>query len=315
MSNTLDVLLKGKDKFFKDKKTVIKKSLIISMFEDAVQSIETDVLPVCESFIKSVDTEQTGILTKKNLDGVGELKVVLNYVKTKEKTVYGYFKNTVIPNLKSLVEHREKLKNVLTNNFPTISTYASFNVKDLSVINLIDNINFLSMYTLDLVNFVIETCRINSNSLKNYEMNKKVLEMIRNNLNPFVLLSTELDKNYLESFIKKLPNCTELIVDSIKEESPELIKRVLEDQGQPEKMMNVNNFTFNPIYHILSGIENFKYNRYLANKDKRERFRLTITQLELEKDGVNDDKINKQIEWYREKEEELTYKITKYENS
>lgn len=315
MSNTVDVLLKGKDKFFKDKKTVIKKANLLNIFEDSINSINQEVLPVCENFIKNVDTDQTGILNKKNLENVGELKIVLKYANTKEKNVYGYFKNILIPSLRSVVENREKLKNVLSNNFPTISTHASFTVKDLAVVNLIDNINFLSTYTLDLISYTIETCRIMTGSLKNYEMNKKLLEMLKNNLNPFVMLTIDLDKTYIDNFIKKLPTSTELIVDSIKEESPELIKRVMEDQGQPEKILNVNNFTYNPIYHILSGIANWKHNAYLANKEKRERYRLTITQLELEKDGVNDEKINKQIEWYREREEELAYKITKYENS
>lgn len=315
MSNSLETLIKGKEKFFKNKKTVIQKSNLINMYEDAIKNLSQNVLPVCEKFLSLAEDNSIPAISKKTLDNVGEVKVTLKYLKTSDKTVYGYFKNTLVPNLKNLVEQSDKIRNVLINNFPTVATSATFTVKELSVVNFVDNITFFSSFTLDLIDFIIETCRIHSGSLKTYSFNKKILEMIRNNMNPFILTTSECNKDYITKFIKSLPHASEVIVEEVREESPELVKRIVSEQGDVQPLLNVNNFFGNPIYHIGMWISDLQHRRYEYLKEKRARFNLTITQLELEKDGVNDAAINDQIAWYREREEEMAYKISKYENS
>ena len=312
---TINELIEKKQEYFKKHDIIITKNFLVNEFTQAISNIEDNVIPTLEAIITNVETNGKKFLTPQEFNKVKLVGGILKYTKYKKDDVYGFIKDCLLVNLKALVLEEGHIKNAITNNMNTRISPVSINIKDLNILNFVDNIVFVATFALDFLDLVIESVKVNT--IKGYEMriNKKILESITNNLGGFLNISSSLNKAYIQMFIKELPKSSTSIVSELENQDQSLANKVIKDTGGTPDMLSKFGITWNPVYDIRMKIQEWQHDRYLAMKEKRDRYKLEIMKLELDKNGQNDIELDKSIEWYREKEEELARKIAKYEQS
>lgn len=315
MAENYDALLKVKETLFKSKSDTFKRNALFKELDDGYTNIKENIIPILEKIVNNVDEKNKDFLSAKDFDCCKQVNIVLKYSPVKDKSVYNFIKNILLVNLKNIVVSETQITNTLRNNCNPVLTYHSVNFKDISIMNFIDTIIFIGNYALDFVDLIIETYRVNNKFISKLPINKRLLENIENNLSSFVLAANTLNNKYIQEFLKELPNSSTLLIEDYRDVPSDLLDRIVNKDSNIPKIIKTNNFVGNIFYHIGMWWVDREHEKYNNMKTKRERFQLTIMQLELEKNGQNDENIDRQINWYREQEEELAYKITKYETN
>lgn len=315
MAEKYDDLLQIKDTLFKSKSDTFKRTALFKELEDGFVNIKENIIPVVEKMVNNVDEKNKDFLTAKEFDCCKQINIVLKYSTVKDKSVYSFIKNILLVNLKQLVVMENQIVNSLKNNCNPVLTYHSVNFKDISIMNFIDTVVFIGNYTLDFLDLILETYRVDKKFISNIPINKRLLENIEQNLTSYINAVNTLNAKYIQEFMKDLPKASTLLMEDYRDVSSSIVDKVVNSNSKIPTVIKTSNFVGNIFYHIGMWWVDREHEKYNNMKRKRERFQLTIMQLELEKSGQNDEKIDNQIKWYREQEEELAYKIAKYETN
>jgi phage terminase small subunit len=112
-------------------------------------------------------------------------------------------------------------------------------------------------------------------------------------------------------FKRKVDNIPEIIVDKDGfEAASSIYKRELVDPIDPPM---IKGFEMNPIYHFRLMIAEWQANRYKSYKEKKKLLEVKLLRLRLLRDGKNDPKLDKEIEYIESLVDKLEYSMSKME--
>ncbi|MAP22772.1 MAG: hypothetical protein CL582_17735 [Alteromonadaceae bacterium] len=157
----------------------------------------------------------------------------------------------------------------------------------------------------------VETQMYRQNSMVGKEMTPAEIKWLEANGRLFLDLINRLavDSKELESAIEGIPDI---------EIDEETVDAVIANTGATKldpMRVGVHGVILNPVYHIRMAIAEWQVSRYEAAKEERKMLEYQILDLQHAKDGKNDPKIEKAIEYTRDRITKLNRKIAKMEES
>ena len=272
----------------------IKKDDIFKNMDFTTKLIVDDIIPTLES------------LSKSKLKAIHNNKMIVSLGKM--CNIRGNAIEGFLDFFKQARDMMYFLVRFVDTKFPTIVTEATVTGQSGVVIKVVTDVSSMATYVLDFLNFALS---MESDSGK---MSKVQIERVKSGMGVFM----ELFKVYNNSFKiieKELPNVSTEILNF---DQPNLgmLNILLAKTGKLIKIPTSHGFVGNPIYHIRLWMMDREIEKYEANKDKKRLLEMKVLGLNMDKeaDGVDKNKINKQIEYYEEKIQDLEYKIAKFES-
>lgn len=302
---TLEILKSVYDKVFRSAGPVyvIDKKKLKSFFEDHEYFVSSEVTPTITSFIAAYEDKR---IDSKVIDNDIIVKSILSEGKGSNKKTLDIFTHTV--DLLEFFEARKKdILNLIDKTFPNASTDKTITIKELALINLLDTFSFIAEYIMDL------SVHLTMLSRGGVEVNKVVITRLTNTASSFGKTLSTLTPKSLDTLIKTIPTSSATEVESLIS-SPEGVSSAFL-KNEKDDLGFVSNFVGNPFYHIRmwwADIQHDRYERLKANKEVIEHILFEARQ---EQTGEHDPQLEKRIEYYSKKLQELEYKIKKYENS
>lgn len=275
-------------------KNNIKKDDVLKNIDFTVKLIDDDILPTLEGLKNS---KIKAIQNNKMINSLGKM---CNIRGNAIEGLYEFFK-AARNNMFWMIAFVDK-------KFPTIVTEATVTGMTGVTIKVVTDVTSMASFILDFLNFAISS---ESNSGK---MTRVQIERIKSGMGTFM----ELFKVYNNTFPiieKELPNVSNEILNF---DQPNLgmLNILLAKTGKVIKIPTSHGFVGNPIYHIRLWMMDREIEKYEADKDRKKLLELKVLGLQMDKeaDGVDKNKINKQIDYYEEKIQDLEYKISKFES-
>lgn len=196
---------------------------------------------------------------------------------------------------------------------PDILTEA-ITAKKAILIRALDQMSFISRYTLDLLTYIYtqETIAADPEAEGELDISKNTTQRVIQNIATYAsLLTTYGNKNFmLEKRLDKIPEVllSEKTADSV-------VSTFDADKLDPLNTPFAMNFFYNPIYHVRLVIAEWQASRYKANKDKKKMLELRLLYLKMLSDDKKDASVQKEIAYTQERIDSLEYSMKKMERS
>ena len=189
-------------------------------------------------------------------------------------------------NLEIIEEYVEKN---LSNN----SVGASLSLKKSFCIAYINNLEFAVDYIQHLVDFYIQRMTPNSKVLSKAEV-----EFVEKNIKRFANLFTDLAKPS-DKFQKEFDKLADVQVTDANNDI------LIHDNVSSFKLNNFMGFRYSPVFFIGKAIADYQVNKYKARKDKIKYLQLRLVYLENENKNTPDAKLEKEIEFLKNRIDKL----------
>ncbi len=189
-------------------------------------------------------------------------------------------------NLEIIEEYVEKH---LSNN----SVGASLSLKKSFCIAYINNLEFAVDYIQHLVDFYIQRMTPNSKVLSKAEV-----EFVEKNIKRFANLFTDLAKPS-DKFQKEFDKLVDVQVTDANDDI------LIHDNVSSFKLNNFMGFRYSPVFFIGKAIADYQVNKYKARKDKIKYLQLRLVYLENENKNTPDAKLEKEIEFLKNRIDKL----------
>lgn len=196
---------------------------------------------------------------------------------------------------------------------PDILTEA-ITAKKAILIRALDQISFISRYTLDLLTYIYvqETAAADPEKDSELEISKITAQRVIQNVAVYAnLLTIYGNKNF--TLEKRLSNIPEVLLS---EKTADAVTSTFDaDKLDPLNTPFAMNFFYNPIYHVRLVIAEWQASRYKANKDKKKVLELRLLYLKMLSDDKKDASVEKEIAYTQERIDSLEYSMKKMERS
>lgn len=292
-------MINGLMNFFssdENKDEIIKKQNVADTLDNVISNINDSVLP------SLVDIEN---LSKEELEELTKSKyfVIMKNVSKVNKSGEEYFKN-IKKLFETIANNEGKLKQAVNKLNPTI-TAISVKAHDAVVTKLVNDICFLTFFTLDFIN-VIATSKEDIAHLPKYKV-----KAIDDNLNEYLDCLNkynDIEKDLIDK-LATVPN-TELNLSDVS-----LVGFVTTALARTVSLLPLTDgFVGNPIYHIRLWRLDKQHEKYEANKSRRQVISLKLADLKYRLSaGSSDGSLSKQIDFYEKQLSNTEYDIIKYE--
>lgn len=289
-------MVNGIKSILEDLKNNIKKEDVEKNIEFTIQLLDNDVIPALQELS---NTKVKGVLGNKTITSFGKMCGLKGTVNSIFSSLHDFFKQagTTLHTIDTLVDRK----------FPTIITEATVTGMTGSVVKIVTDLSSMSIFILDFVNYALADDGVGKPT-------RLQVERVKNGMGTFMELFKVYNNN-LETIEKELPNASNEILNF---DQPNLgmLNILLSKTGKLIKLPVTNGFVGNPIYHIRMWMMDREIEKYEADKDRKRLLELKVLALNMDKeaDGVDLNKINKQIEYYEDKIQDLEYKISKFES-
>lgn len=185
--------------------------------------------------------------------------------------------------------------------------------RKVTLIRAADHISFISRMSIDLLNlvYVNEAEARHSNLEDGYKLVKKTRELIEKNVFVFgkLLKAYTQDPKNFQVLVGSMPD---IVINS---ETEELLKGVYAEHDlDPLSSDLVQNFEYNPIYHIRLAIAEWQANRYKKFADTKKMLELRLLHLTMMQDDKPSEALKKEIEYIQKRVDDIDYKLKKMED-
>lgn len=303
---TLEIIKSAYDKVFRSGKPlyVIDKKKLTNFFEEHEYFVTSEVTPTIMSFIAAYEDKR---LDNKKIDSDIIVKSILNEGKGSNKKTLDIF-NHLITILEFFEERSKDVIKLIEKTVPTTSTDKTVTIKELALINLLDTFSFISEYAMDLIT------HLSMSSRGGVEVNKVVLTRLTTSAASFGKVLNTLNTKTLDSLMKNIPNSSATEVEALIS-APDGVTSAFLKNEKDDDLGFVSNFVGNPFYHIRMWWADLQHERYERLKANKEVIEHILFEARQQQTGEYDPQLEKRIEYYSKKLQELEFKIKKYENS
>lgn len=277
----------------------IRKNDVLEHINVTMLSLNNEVIPMVDELLKLFDNKNN--LSMERLPELSNL----NRDTFKSKDIKS-FVNSIYNTLKNLNSISGEFIGVVDKEIPDLLGRDVCTIKQAYILNIITNITNFTLYSADIVLYIINLIdnKINDTTLPYIKF--KLME-IRTDISKYgKLLMLFKDSKTLISEIGKLSK-DRLLVDSIDNGTINMISSF--NKSKIPLVM----FIGNPIYHVKMWLVDRTINKYEILKEKKKLTELKILELKARQAGENDPKIRKAIEYHEDKLEAIEYKIRKIE--
>jgi hypothetical protein len=196
---------------------------------------------------------------------------------------------------------------------PDILTEA-ITAKKAILIRALDQISFISRYTLDLLTYIYvqETVAVDPEAEGELDISKNSAQRVIQNIATYAsLLTVYGNKSF--TLEKRLVNIPEVLLS---EKTVDAVTSTFDaDKLDPLNTPFAMNFFYNPIYHVRLIVAEWQASRYKANKDKKKMLELRLLYLKMLSDDKKDASVQKEIAYTQERIDSLEYSMKKMERS
>lgn len=217
------------------------------------------------------------------------LKRTLENITTLEKLVDKYYSNDIA-------------RSAMTYNKATLLQY-------------IESISFAAKFARKHLIYVLtmEAGLLRDNKMVGKELTKAEMNWLISNRPMFIATLKALDTPERE-LSKSIGDIPDIAIDVDDDSSDAVVASVGVRKLDPFGF-NFIGVSLNPIYHFRMAVVEYQVAQYDAAKEERVMLEYQIRDLENSKNGKNDPKIEKAIEYTRDRIQKLDYKIAKMEES
>ena len=291
-------MVNGIKSIIEDLKNNIKKEDIEKNIEFTSKLIKNEIIPSLDLLINSNNKALSNNTTIANFGRMCNLRGNTQSIMKSYKEFY-----------LEVDEFLDFLDSFVDKKFPSIVTEATVTGLTGSIVKLVSDLSAMSNYILDFLNYAL-SIEANDGS----KLSRIQIERIKTGMSTYMVLY----KNYTGSLKKieqELPNVSNEILNF---DQPNLgmLNVFLNKTGKIIKLPTSNGFVGNPFYHIRLWMMDREIEKFEADKERKRLLELKVLALNMDKevDGVDLNKINKQIEYYEEKIQDLEYKISKFQS-
>ena len=274
--------------------TSLNKKAVLKSKTFLFNSLENEVLPALDVFISSNikalsknkflsnSFSLMGIKSSNSLDGVKELRDMFQDIMSYEQKMDKLILN---------------MNNVLLDK--------NTSLKDGTLIRVIEDLTFMSLYVLDFLYYSIL-----DESDTNFT--KKKIEVIKNELPEFIKLVKYYNKN-IKNILDEILELPDVPVSISQTDSSSMLDTFLKKIKKVSFIPTANGFVGNPIYHFRMWLVDREIRKYEALKDRKEALELRLMELRYQESGSTDENIKERIAYFEEKISKIEYEIAKIE--
>jgi len=264
----------------------IKLTDVQEQFNNSLLSLNREVLPGLKNM------EDVAKLDNLKISDLPEISIFNRNSEIKAKDLKGLIKGII-----SAINGMEKQSNDINGLIPEVLTDVIskdvLTVKQATLLNVINNYNTVSLYTLDLLLYLITITDVKVNGSENEMVKPKIAE-IKLNMSAYgeILAFFNKNKNIAKDIVK-LSN-DKVLIDSKD-------KGTLNILNINHFKMNITGFIGNPIYHVRMWLVDLEMDRYEVLTEKKKLLELKVLDLKAKKDGEVNPKLTKAIDHYENK--------------
>jgi hypothetical protein len=273
----------------------IKKEDVIKTTEAIYTTLNDNLLPMLETALSNKDID--AIKDNQYLKHIGKLSGITN----------GNDGYEVLAKLNKLYENiyskQDTVTTMITEELSDVIVDTSSHPKDILILKMVDSIGAFVLYLPDLLNYVVANNDLSVPKMK--------LDQITKGVNDYV----NLVKYFNTVFDKQLKDIVKMKNDEAYDmlSAPDgFLSNIFSKLTTFGSIPMLSSFIGNPIYHIRMWLVDKEINKYNKLKEQKEMFSNQV--LELRAKGNSDEKINKAIEYYNKKIENIEYEIKKIED-
>lgn len=289
-------MIDGIVKLFESSPKVVKKEIIKKSFEEVSEFLNDEVISALEEVVSNGSMDIYGksrYLTSMN-NGVTAFKI---------KDKFDIFVK-LLEMFKEISANENKLKAFVDKLNPNI-TSVSITARDAAVVKVVNDLVFLSTYTLDLISMVITDEKDTHFPKIKFTNFEKELPTYVDYVNKYF--------EYERDIIKKLDHVSTTEINVSDSSLVTFLKTIVAKSGT--NLFLPTGFVNNPIYHFRmwmmdSAVENYEY-----QKEKRKSISIKLNELKYKANGEENESLKKQIAYYEKQLADMEYKIEKFENS
>lgn len=221
---------------------------------------------------------------------------------------------TISDDLNNLNNVFDTLNDGIRSEFPEEETYSrGLSIRQTMLLKIIDHMDFMLIYTMVFYDYILNEEINNNLNIDKVKNNKAVIKYIENNFASYTMLLGEYVRigKSLDTILEKTPDV--IISDKIKGITQVLNSDAKKLLGNPEL---TSGFIGSPILVVGKMFAEFQVERYESLKDRRKLLELKLTKVKMarEQEGQSPE-LDKRIQYYQNKVDKITYKLTKAEKS
>lgn len=284
-------------KLLQDMKHTVKKTDIMEQLNNTVLALNNEVLPTVNELLVLVSEKNLSMEMLPELSN-------LNRETFKSKDVKSFVNNMVI-SIKNLNAISADLISLADKELPDLLGKDVTTVKQAYLLNVITNITNFTLYTPDIVLYII--------NLIDNKVNNKPLSFVK-----FKLIEIRTDLNRYGNLLVMFKD-SKNIVSEINKLSKDRVLIDSKDNGTfnmlsfSKSKLPLVGFIGNPIYHIRMWFVDAEINKYELLKEKKKLTELKILELKARQNNEVDPKLQKAVEYQEEKLARIEYQIRKTE--
>jgi len=277
----------------------VRREDVLKNLENTLSILNDDVIPALDGAISNGGKYK--VLLENNL-----LKTISNTSGLKAKD-----NRELLVKIKGLLVNITKsgkdLTKVVENDLSEIVTDKTGTVRDIAIIKVVADISSLSMYTLDLIYFVLTN---NGTDDSNYPKIK--FQSVRDGVPSYSAGLKAYAGNFANT-VKDLPKVATLAA-KVEPSKVSMFERLVGKNGKTLNLPNTQGFVNNPVYHVRMWLVDREVAKYESLKDKRKLLDLKLMELKVQETGDENPKLRKRIEYYEDKISKAEYEIAQIED-
>jgi hypothetical protein len=187
-------------------------------------------------------------------------------------------------------------------------------IKKAVMLRSIDQINFISRFTLDFITVVYqdETQELQEQSEETIGVSKAIKDRVDRQIALYgSLLSIYGDEKF--DFEKRFDSIPDVILTERTQEA--VTSTYGESKLDPIGAPSLAGFIGNPIYHVRLLVAEWQANRYKAMKDKKKMLEMRLLYLQLAQENKSDAKLEQEIAYIQSRIDKIEYSMAKIEKS
>lgn len=217
---------------------------------------------------------------------------------------------TVLEELKKffnrVLNESGKLQDHINKYLSATMSSKAVTARDGAILRIVSDLSSISLYTLDF---------LHSSLVENNKSNfpKAHTKQVDSGYVPYCSLI----RHYNKELEKNISDIKEVSLENINFTGDNSILNTFFKNTGKVINLPVSGFVGNPIYHYRMWLADKEHKKYEKNKEEKRllELRLLALQADKDKDGVDINKLNKQIEYYEEAISDIEFKISQYEKS
>lgn len=246
----------------------VTKADIINGASEIFDNIETTLLPTLDqittSYVDEINKEKKYLpVLKTEFE-----KRFKDSLKSVDASARGH--NIVVFEImkvifQNLSDNRDHILNTFNNNLQLFVGSETANIKDMSIISYIDNINYAMNVAMDFMLYSVFEVVGEANELGN-----RVRDRAMSSAGTLVNSLVKLEEPRLKEYLKDLPKISTIDMNAVENATPDDVYTAANDAKEKMPEYVLDNFVGNPIYHVRLWIADYKHNKYKQNLLKKD---------------------------------------------